>query len=86
MDSIECAKRRIRRIIAGSRVPEDPCHAQNTLEWLLRLEAKADQASLYLGLSASLSTDKRDRKGHNIRRRGNNTPAKGGGTGSLSEG
>ncbi len=44
MDSIECAKQRIREIIAGSRVPEDPRHAENTLKWLFRLEPKADPA------------------------------------------
>jgi hypothetical protein len=41
---IECAKKKIRLIIAGSQVPEDPCHADNTLEWLLRLEPDADEA------------------------------------------
>ncbi len=44
MDSIERAKVRIRAIIVGSKVPEDPRHAENTLEWLLRLDPKADQA------------------------------------------
>ena len=44
MDSIDCAKQRIREIIAGSRVPEDPIHAENTLEWLLKLDPAADQA------------------------------------------
>ncbi len=44
MDNIGRAKRKIRALIAGSRVPEDPCHADNTLEWLLRLEPDADQA------------------------------------------
>ena len=44
MDSIDCAKQRIREIIAGSRVPEDPRHAENTLKWLFRLEPKADPA------------------------------------------
>ena len=44
MDSIECAKRRVRATIAGSQVPEDPLHAENTLEWLLRLDPKAEQA------------------------------------------
>ena len=44
MDSIDCAKQKIREIIAGSRVPEDPRHAENTLKWLFRLEPKADQA------------------------------------------
>lgn len=44
MDSIKCAKRRIRAITAASKVPEDPFHAENTLEWLLRLDPKSDQA------------------------------------------
>ncbi len=44
MDSIDCAKQRIREIIAGSPVPEDPLHAENTLKWLFRLEPKADSA------------------------------------------
>jgi len=38
------AKKRIRTLIANSEVPEDPRHADNTLEWLLRLEPKADEA------------------------------------------
>ena len=42
MDSFECAKQKIRLIIAGSQVAEDPRHAENTLEWLLRLDANAD--------------------------------------------
>lgn len=44
LTSIECAKQKIRMIIAGSRVPEDPRHADNTLEWLLRLEPDASEA------------------------------------------
>ncbi len=44
MDNVDCAKQKIRAVIAGSRVPEDPRHADNTLEWLLRLEPDADQA------------------------------------------
>jgi len=44
MDSINCTKHRIRAIIARSRVPEDPRHAENTLEWLLRLKPDADKA------------------------------------------
>jgi len=44
MDNIDCAKKKIRAVIAGSRVPEDPRHADNTLEWLLRLEADAGDA------------------------------------------
>ncbi len=44
MISVERAKRKIRAVIAGSRVPEDPGHADNTLEWLLRLQPDADEA------------------------------------------
>jgi hypothetical protein len=38
------AKSRIRALIARSEVVEDPGHAENTLEWLLRMEATADEA------------------------------------------
>ena len=41
MTSIECAKQKIRLVIAASRVPEDSRHADNTLEWLLRLQPDA---------------------------------------------
>lgn len=44
LTSVECAKQKIRLIVAGSRVPEDSRHADNTLEWLLRLAPDADQA------------------------------------------
>ncbi|GMQ99832.1 MAG: hypothetical protein BMS9Abin18_0659 [Zetaproteobacteria bacterium] len=44
MDNIDRAKQKIRAIITGSQVPEDPCHADNTMEWLLRLEPNADDA------------------------------------------
>lgn len=44
MDNIEQAKRKIRKVIAGSKVPEDPGHAENTLEWLLKLDPHAAPA------------------------------------------
>ncbi len=44
MDSLDCAKQEIRRVIAASQVPEDPHHADNTLEWLLLLAPDADEA------------------------------------------
>ena len=44
MNSLEKAKKKIREIISGSSVPEDQLHAENTLEWLLKLKPKADQA------------------------------------------
>lgn len=44
MDSINCAKQQIRVIISKSSVPEDPRHADNVLEWLLKLKPDADEA------------------------------------------
>ena len=44
MDNIDCVKEKIRASIAGSPVPEDPRHAENTLEWLLYLEPDAGEA------------------------------------------
>jgi len=44
MRNVDYAKQKIRAVIAGSRVPEDPRHADNTLEWLLRLEPDAGDA------------------------------------------
>lgn len=43
VDSIECTKQKIRAIIAGSKVPEDPLHAEDTLDWLLRLKPDLDK-------------------------------------------
>jgi len=43
MDSIERTKQKIRAFIAGSKVPEDPLHAENTLDWLLKLKRDADK-------------------------------------------
>jgi len=37
-------KHRIRKIIMTSSVPEDLNHAENTLDWLVRLKPDADQA------------------------------------------
>ena len=44
LTSVECAKQKIRLVVAGSRVPEDLRHADNTLEWLLRLAPDAGYA------------------------------------------
>jgi hypothetical protein len=44
MDSIKKAKQTIRTAIAGSAVPEDRRHAENTLKWLLMFEPDAGQA------------------------------------------
>jgi len=44
MDKITIFKEEILRIIEGSRVPEDPLHARDTLEWLRRLSPDPDQS------------------------------------------
>ena len=44
MDSIDCVKKTIEGIIEKSLVSEDPLHAKNTLEWLLKLKPDADDA------------------------------------------
>jgi hypothetical protein len=44
MNSLQCAKQKIRQSIASSRVPEDPRHADSTLEWLLHLWPDANDA------------------------------------------
>jgi len=44
MSPLEAAKQDIRRMIAHSCVPEDPTHAENTLQWVLKLDPAADSA------------------------------------------
>ncbi len=44
MNPLEAAKQEIRAIIAQSSVPEDPIHAENTLQWLLKIKPDADDA------------------------------------------
>jgi len=44
LTSIANAKQKIRKIIAASHVPEDPRHADNTLEWLLHLAPNASDS------------------------------------------
>jgi hypothetical protein len=44
MDSIKCAKQKIRLVISKSSVPEDPVHAENVLEWVLKLKSDANNA------------------------------------------
>ena len=41
---MEAVWKRLQTIIAGSNVPEDLPHAENTLVWLLRLDPRASQA------------------------------------------
>ncbi len=62
MRSIECAKQKIRLVIAGSQVPEDSRHADNTLEWLLRLEPHADDALQLAALAHDIDRAIEERK------------------------
>jgi CDP-L-myo-inositol myo-inositolphosphotransferase len=62
MRGVDSAKQRIRRVIAGSRVPEDPRHADNTLEWLLRLEPDADEALQLAALAHDIDRADEERK------------------------
>lgn len=62
MNSVERAKRKIRLVIAGSHVPEDPGHADNTLEWLLRLKPDTDDALQLAALAHDIDRAIEDRK------------------------
>jgi hypothetical protein len=64
MNTIERAKARIRTIIAGSKVPEDPRHAENTLEWLLKLDSNADHALQIAALAHDIDRAVEARKVH----------------------
>ena len=44
MNTINRLKNEIKSITSNSQVPEDSIHAQNTLEWLVRLKPDADEA------------------------------------------
>ncbi len=66
MTSIESAKQRIRATIALSKIPEDPRHAENTLEWVLRLDAKAGEALQIAALAHDIDRAVEKRK---VRRR-----------------
>jgi hypothetical protein len=44
INNIARAKQKIRAIISKSGVPEDPVHAENVLEWVLKLKPDADEA------------------------------------------
>ena len=64
---IECAKQKIRLTISDSQVPEDAYHAENTLEWLLRLEADAGEALQLAALAHDIdraTPERLRREGH----------------------
>ncbi len=61
IDSITCAKQKIRAIISMSSVPEDPIHAENVLKWLLKLKPDADEALQIAALAHDI--DRADERG-----------------------
>lgn len=61
-NDIEGLQDEIRSIISRSRVPEDPVHAQNTLEWLLKLRPDADEALHIAALGHDIERAMEDRK------------------------
>ncbi len=62
IDSISCAKQKIRAIISKSSVPEDPIHAENVLEWLLKLKPDVDEALQIAALSHDIDRADERRK------------------------
>lgn len=62
INSIECAKRKIRAVISKSGVPEDPVHAENVLDWVLKLRPDADEALQIAALSHDIDRADERRK------------------------
>jgi len=62
MNSIGCAKQKIRAIISKSNVPEDLIHAENVLEWLLKLKPDADEALQIAALAHDIDRADESRK------------------------
>ena len=55
------AQRRILAYIDQSEVPEDPAHARNTLEWVLRLWPEADPALCLAALAHDIDRASKDK-------------------------
>lgn len=62
MDNIDHVKKRIEEIIEKSLVSEDPFHAKNTLEWLLKLKPDADEALKIAALGHDIERAIEERK------------------------
>lgn len=58
---LDIASSLIRSQLQRSEVPEDPGHAENTLEWLLRLEPEADAAMRLAALAHDIERARPDR-------------------------
>ena len=66
MNAVDCLKKKIADIIKKSHVPEDPVHAKNTLEWLLKLMPDADEALKIAALGHDIE---RTNEGRKVRRK-----------------
>lgn len=60
MNNLSRLKKEIKEIIANSKVPEDLDHAQNTVDWLLRLKPDADEALQLAALGHDIERAVRD--------------------------
>ena len=64
MGSLELAKKRILEVISGSEVPEDFPHAEDTLNWVLRLDPTADPGLQLAALGHDIDRAVTARKTH----------------------
>ena len=62
MNNIDRLKNGIRSIISGSKVPEDPVHTQDTLEWLLKPKPDADETLQIAALGHDIERAMEERK------------------------
>ncbi len=62
INSIARAKQKIRVIISKSGVPEDPVHAENVLEWVLKLKPDANEAMQIAALAHDIDRAVEKRK------------------------
>lgn len=58
------AKQAILEVVSGSPVPEDPIHAENTVEWVLKLTAEADDSLLLAALGHDIERSVQSRRVH----------------------
>ena len=61
MNTFSCAWHKIIEVIGGSEVPEDLRHAENTVEWLVRLRPNANLALLLAALGHDIDRATPDR-------------------------
>ena len=62
MDSLVRAKQNIRMLISKSSVQEDPIHAENVLEWILKLKPDSDESLQIAALAHDIDRAEEKRK------------------------